>query len=85
MLLSKANQKYLLVAAGTVVSTIFIFGVYKWLSGKKRGEQEVPPALKDGQSIEQRAREFIKAELGRLKNPKLITDVYEEDETFGLL
>lgn len=43
------RDKYFLVAAGTVLSTVFIFGLYKWISGSKRrpSETEVPP-LKDG-------------------------------------
>ena len=65
------KNKYLLVAAGTVVSTVFVFGVYRWwLSGRKRSSQEteVPP-LRDGQSAEQRAKEHIHTELIRLKDP----------------
>ena len=45
------RDKYFLVAAGTVLSTVFIFGLYKWYSGTKHrttSETEVPPPLKDG-------------------------------------
>jgi hypothetical protein len=76
------KNKYLLVAAGTVVSTFFAFGIYRWLSGRKRSSQEteVPP-LRDGQSAEHRAKEHIRKELIRLKDIKL-----EEDEDgFGYL
>jgi hypothetical protein len=76
------RDKYFLVAAGTVLSTVVIFGLYKLISGSRRrpSETKVPP-LKDGQSPESRAKEYIKSELKRLQNIKLT----EEEEGYGYL